>query len=164
MDPHSRAPKDTSYGNEVLSQDTMHLIQRSCYQRGSPCQDPAGNRTTRRPSGIDISPVHQVWLRPSCKAQWMGEEDNADRNRGGKATSGNGQAWISASPRGQWRTGKSGENWLQNHLWRPNDPRGWGIDDDVRYRLEHAQERRCSVHVLDWTMFKRLPSYSDVVT
>ena len=25
-----------------------HLIQRPCYQRGSPCQDPAGNWTTRR--------------------------------------------------------------------------------------------------------------------
>ena len=22
------------------------------------------------------------------------------------------------------RTGKNGENWLQNHLWWPNDPRG----------------------------------------
>ena len=42
----------------------------------------------------------------------------------------NGQAWISASPRGQWRTGKNGENWLQNHLWCPNDPRSYGIDDD----------------------------------
>ena len=31
--PHSRAPKkNTSYGNEVLPQDTMHLIQRPCYQ------------------------------------------------------------------------------------------------------------------------------------
>ena len=29
--------------------DTTHLIQRPCYQRGRPCQDPAGNRTTRRP-------------------------------------------------------------------------------------------------------------------
>ena len=29
-----------------------------------------------------------------------------------------------ASPRGQWRTGKNGENWLRNHLWCPNDPRG----------------------------------------
>ena len=28
---------------------TTHLIQRPCYQRGSPYQDPAGNRTTRRP-------------------------------------------------------------------------------------------------------------------
>ena len=29
----------------VLPQDTTHLIQRPCYQRGSPCRDPAGNRT-----------------------------------------------------------------------------------------------------------------------
>ena len=41
--------KNTSHGNEVLLQDTTHLIQRPCYQRGSPCQDPAGNWTTRRP-------------------------------------------------------------------------------------------------------------------
>ena len=50
MDPHSRAPKkNTSHGNEVLTQDTTHLIQRPCYQGGSPCQDPADNWTTRRP-------------------------------------------------------------------------------------------------------------------
>ena len=50
MDPHSTAPKkNISYGNEVLPQDTTHLIQRPCYQRGSPCQDPTGDRTTRRP-------------------------------------------------------------------------------------------------------------------
>ena len=50
MDPHSRAPKkNTSHGNEVPSQDTTHLIQRPCYQRGSLCQDPAGNRTVRIP-------------------------------------------------------------------------------------------------------------------
>ena len=47
MDPHSRAPKkNTNHGNEVLPQDTTHLIQRLCYQRGSPYQDPAGNPTT----------------------------------------------------------------------------------------------------------------------
>ena len=50
MDPHSRAPKkNTSHGNEVLPLDTTHLIQIQCYQRGSPCQDPPGNWTTRRP-------------------------------------------------------------------------------------------------------------------
>ena len=32
--------------------------------------------------------------------------DKADKGGGGKTTSGNGQAWSSASPRGQWRTGK----------------------------------------------------------
>ena len=50
MDPHSRAPKkNISHGNEVLLQGTINLIQRPCHQRGSPCQDPAGNRATRRP-------------------------------------------------------------------------------------------------------------------
>ena len=42
----------------------------------------------------------------------------------GRQHQGNGQAWSSPSPRGQWRTAKNGENWLQNHLWCPNDPRG----------------------------------------
>ena len=50
MDPHSRAPKkNANHRNEVLPQDTTHIIQRPCYQRGSPCQDPEGNWTTRRP-------------------------------------------------------------------------------------------------------------------
>ena len=45
-----RAPKkNTSHGNEVLLQHTMHLVQRPCHRRGSLCQDPAGNQTTRRP-------------------------------------------------------------------------------------------------------------------
>ena len=75
-------------------------------------------------SGMVISPVHQVWKKTSCKAQWKGEEDKADRGRGGKTTSGNGQTRSSASPRGQWRTEKNGENWLWNYLWCLNDPRG----------------------------------------
>ena len=44
MDPHSRAPKkNTSHENEVVPQDTTHLIQRPCYQRESPRQDRADN-------------------------------------------------------------------------------------------------------------------------
>ena len=51
MDFHSRAAKEnTSHENEVLPQGTTQLIQKPSYQRGSVCQDPAGNRTTRRPS------------------------------------------------------------------------------------------------------------------
>ena len=45
----TRLKKNTSHGNEVLPQDTTHLIQRPCYQRGSSCHNPAGNRTTRGP-------------------------------------------------------------------------------------------------------------------
>ena len=59
-----------------------------------------------------------------------GRRQGGDKGRGWKTTLGNGQAWSSASPRGQWRTGKNGENWLQNHQWCPNDPRGQGIDDN----------------------------------
>ena len=51
-------------------------------------------------------PIYQVWPKPSCKAQRKGEEDKADRGRGGKTTSGNGQALSSPSPRGQWKQGK----------------------------------------------------------
>ena len=50
MDSYSRAPKKkTSHRKKVLPQDTTRLIQRPCYQRGGPCLDPAGNRTTRKP-------------------------------------------------------------------------------------------------------------------
>ena len=48
VDPNSRAPKKNN-GNEVLPQDTTHLIQRPCYQRGSSWQDPTGNRITQIP-------------------------------------------------------------------------------------------------------------------
>ena len=58
MDPHSRASKaNTSHGNEVL----LRLIQRPCYQRGSPCQNPAGNRTTRRPDHRKETQTAVVW-------------------------------------------------------------------------------------------------------
>ena len=45
----------------------------------------------------------------SCKALSKREEDKADRGRGGKTTSENGQAWSSRSHRGQWRAGGNGE-------------------------------------------------------
>ena len=44
----------------------------------------------------------------------------------------NGQAWSSACPRGQWRTGRNGGNWLRNHMWCSNDPRGEGVDEVMR--------------------------------
>ena len=50
-----------------------------------------------------------------------GRKDKADRGRGGKTTSGNGLAWSLPNPRGRWRKGKNGGNWLRNHLWCPNE-------------------------------------------
>ena len=51
-----------------------------------------------------------------------GGKDKSHRGTGDKTTSGNGQAWSSAGPKGQWRTGKNAGNWLRNHLRCPNDP------------------------------------------
>ena len=62
MDPHSRfSKKNTSHGNQIKPHDIMHLIQRPCYQRGSPCQNPAGNRTTRRPDDRKERQTAVVW-------------------------------------------------------------------------------------------------------
>ena len=62
MDPHSRAPKkNTSYGNEVLPQDTTHRIQRPCCQRGSPCLYPAGNWTHKDILTIAEAQTAVVW-------------------------------------------------------------------------------------------------------
>ena len=42
--------------------DTTHPIQKTCYQRGSPCKDPAGNRTTRRlPDNRKETQTAVVW-------------------------------------------------------------------------------------------------------
>ena len=85
--------KNTSYGNKVLPQDTTHLIRRSCFQRGSLCQNPTGNRTIRRPP--DHSKETQtevVWTClpfiscgqnhiPRIKAERKWEEDKAETEK-----------------------------------------------------------------------------------
>ena len=105
-----------SYKDHVTNEEVLAKIQEAT--------GPPDDRRDANCSGMVKFPVHQVWPKPSCKAQWKGGKDKADRGRGGKTTSGNGQAWSSPSHRRQWRTERNGENWLQNHLWCPNDPRG----------------------------------------
>ena len=97
----------------MLPQDTTHLIQRPCYQRGSPCQDPTGNWTTWRPpddrketkTAVVWSCLPFIWSGHSKRGKKMRQTQWRD----GKTTSGNGQAWSSQSPRGQRRTGKMEE-------------------------------------------------------
>ena len=92
MVPHSRVPKKNStHGNEVLPQDNTYLIQRPCYQRESPCQDPAGNLTTRRPPGHrKETQTAVVWtclpfIRSGqnhlARHSEKGEEDKANNNK-----------------------------------------------------------------------------------
>ena len=63
VDPHSRAPKkNTSHGNEVLPQDTMHLMQRPCY-----------NEEARAKIQQAIGPHEDLLtIVKRCKVQWYG--------------------------------------------------------------------------------------------
>ena len=107
-----------------------------------PFTDHVTNEEVRAKIQQAIRPHEDLTIVKKCKLQWYGHVSRLSglaktilqgtvkggrrqgRGRGVKTTSGNGQAWSLRSPRGQWRTGKNGENWLQNHLWCPNDPRG----------------------------------------
>ena len=92
---------------------------------------------------MDMSSIHQVWPNPSCKAQWKGEEDRADRRRGGKTTSGNGQVWSLSSPRGQWRTENNAKGkWLLSHLWCPNGSRSNGIREVCFPHFEELKKKK----------------------
>ena len=69
----------SSHENEVPPQDTMQLIQRPCYQRGSPC-----NRTTRRPDHRKGTQTAVVWsCLPFIRS---GQSHLARHSEGGKKT------------------------------------------------------------------------------
>ena len=134
MDPHSRAPKkNTGHGNEVLPQDTTHLIQRPHVTNEEVCAK----------IQQAIRPHKDLTIIKRCKLQWYGlvfRSSGLAKSilqgtvKGGRRPGRqrkrwednirDGQAWSSPSPGGQWRTGKNGRNWLRNHLWCPNDPCG----------------------------------------
>ena len=99
------------------------LRQRPCYRRGSPCQDPAGNRTTRRPH--DDRKGTQTAVIWSCfpfirsgqnllaRHSEIGKKTGQTEEEVGRQHQGMiGQTWSSPSPRAQWRTEENGGNWL----------------------------------------------------
>ena len=106
-----------SYKNHVTNKEVCSMIQQAI----RPHEDLTIVKRCKLQWYV-MSLVRHVWPKPFCKAQCKGEEEKADRGTGGKTISGNGQAWSSPSPRGQWRTGENGENWLRNHLGCPNNP------------------------------------------
>ena len=109
-----------SYKERLTNEEVRAKIQ----QEIGPYEDLLTMVKTRRLQRYGHVSLSSGLAKTVLQGTVKGEEDMSDRRRGGKTTSANGQAWSSASPRGQWRTGKNGENWLQNHLWCPNDPRG----------------------------------------
>ena len=73
-----------SHENEVPPQDTTHLIQRPFYQRGSPYQDPAGNRTTRRPDQRKETQTAVAWsYLPFIKSGQNHPARHSERGGGG---------------------------------------------------------------------------------
>ena len=133
MDPQSRASrKNTSHGNEVLPQDTTHLIQRPCYQRGSPCQNPAGNWTTRRsPDHRKETQTAKVWscfplIRSSqnhlARLSERGKKTRQTEEEVGRQHQGIDRPEVQQVTEGSREQVENGENWLHNHLWCPNDP------------------------------------------
>ena len=131
MDPHSRGPKtNTSHGNEALPQDTTHLIQRPCYQRGSPCQDPAGNRITPRPPDEHKRRKLQ-WYGHVSRSSGLAKTILQGTVKGGRRQGRQRKRWdddirewtgleFGRSQRAV-ENRKNGENWRQNHQWCPND-------------------------------------------
>ena len=121
-------------------QRRIQAIEMWCYRKilHISYKDHVTNQEVRAKIQQAIGPHKDLTIVKRRKLQWYGHvfrssgqaktmkggrrQDKADRGRGGKTTLGNGQAWSPPSPREQWRTGKNGENWLQNHLWCPSDP------------------------------------------
>ena len=69
----------------MIPQDITHHIRRSCYQRGSPWQDPAGNWTTRGPP--DHRKETQTVVVWSClQLISSGQNDLARHSEKGKET------------------------------------------------------------------------------
>ena len=131
--------------NVVLPQDTTHLIQRPHYQRGSLCQDPTGNRTTRKcDDHHKETQTEVVWTcfpvirsvsRSSGQAKTilLGTVNGGRRqSRQKKRREENVREWTGlefAESQRAVENRKNRGNWLWSHLWCLSDPRGWEIGE-----------------------------------
>ena len=126
--PNQIPTSNTSHGNEVLLQDTMHLVQRPHYQWESLCQDPAGNLTTWRHDHCKEMQTAVVWIcfqfirsgqnylarhSKRRKKTWQAEKEV------GRQHIGVDRPWICQVPEGSGEQRKGG-NWLWIYLWCPN--------------------------------------------
>ena len=97
-----------SYKNHVTNEEVRAKIQQAI----GPHEDPQTIVKRRKLQWYGHVSLSSGLAKTILQGTVKRGEDKADRGRGGKTTSGNGQAWSLASPRGQRRTGKNGENWL----------------------------------------------------
>ena len=102
--------KEEYYGNEVLPQDTTHLILRPHYQRGSLCQDLAGNQIIRRPPNHrKETQTEMVWtclsFMRSGQSHLAGHSERGKKTRQTEKEMGRQHQGMDR-PGEQWRTGK----------------------------------------------------------
>ena len=64
---------------------TTHLIQRPCYQRGSPCHDPAGSRTHEDRLTIGKR-CKLMWYGHVCRSSGLAKNHLARRSERGRKT------------------------------------------------------------------------------
>ena len=100
----------------------------------SPCQDPAGNRIKRRPP--DDRKETQTAVVWSCFPFIRSGQNHLARHSEREKKTRQAEGEVGRQHQQMDRPGvrqvlegsreweKNGENWLQNHLWCPNDPRG----------------------------------------
>ena len=134
MDPHSRAPKkNTNHGNEVLPQDTTHLIQRPYVT----------NEEVRAKIQQAIGPHEDLLtIVKRCKLQWYGhvsrssglartilqgtergEKTRQTEEEAGRQHQGMDRPEVRQVPEGSGEKRKmEKKNWLWNPLWCPNNP------------------------------------------
>ena len=106
------------------------IKKRPCYQRGNLWQDLVAIQTTQRPPDhCKETQTEVVWIRllfirsgQNHLVRHKGERRRGRQEKRWEDNLGKGPAWSLPSPRGQWRTQKSGGNWLWSHLWCPKDP------------------------------------------
>ena len=126
MDCHSRpAKKSTSHGIELLMQDTAHLIQRPCYQRGIHAKIQQA-----------IGPQEDLTIIKRRKLKWYSHVSHSSglakaifqgTVKGGRRQGRQKKRWkdiirewtgleFVPNPRGQCSIEKNGGNWLWSHL------------------------------------------------
>ena len=121
-------------------QRRIQAMEMRCYRKilYISCKDHVTNEEVRAKFQRAIGLHEDLTIVKRRKLQWYGHVSRSSglaeiilqggRRQGGqrKRWEDNMREWTGlefASPRGQWRTGKNGENWLQNHLWCPNNLR-----------------------------------------
>ena len=106
---------------QVLHCNNLACYNLAHYQRGSPCQDPAGNQTTRRPDHCKETQTAVVWLylpfigsgqNHLARHSERGKNTRQTEEEVGGQHQGMDRPGVCQVPEGSGEQGKNGRNWL----------------------------------------------------